>query len=1161
MRKSLRRGASLLVSLSLCVSAFAGLTAQGYEATVSGWSPNISDEYYWMLDATEEQKQATRDAMADELVFQNETLGFRLGTKDGGSTDWSLDSEGWTNFVHIQMDNRDASYTDNTTNPWGQEGRLWCIMSSPFVGTAFVVKGDMGGAGGGTLEVPALSDQFDVGGATYQQMWNYVRVLQNGSITAIQNFPGMGEGGQDVTNNLFRSAVAVYNQNNKRGGSDGKGSFAGYATGTVTTTADGSIIYQELTSPAGRAYVASDVALLDTGSVSGAYVIPAELAGAFDNLAGDMDARFAITGAPTGEYADGRMNFANGYLDASGFHSTECSIVGFSFGEAQAAPSVIDEANHTITAYVKEGTNLSSLTPEVEITGATYSPSGAQDFSSPVTYTVTAASGDTQTYTVTVMSLSDAAIASFAIGDATASIDQTNHEITIAVHSDVSLTDVTPEVTFVSGDASMSPASGLNLENSWDNPVEVTVTAGSASLTYTIRARYMSTDTSITSFVIPQEYFKYATGDIAATIDNDAKTINLVYPWGDFENLGNGNYAPYARAAATVTLPAGASISPDPGVVRDQQGVEYTVTSENGDESVYTVNITLSDDHTFPAVESLDLTVKNNWDRFSGAAEEAALKEAILEEYNYQRSIGFDPGTLSGSIENWSNLVSRQLFIDGTGTYTLSAGEAVGSAMIGADVCFGKAATIKNEMLEIWTYGAQTEDGGNNAGWGESGAPAENVFTMDGVQYQQFSMSYGMYNPSNGQKSRTVNGIGQSFSSVDNVLRDEESPFFDKDMNQTSQGVRNTFRDAYEGANKSGTNPGVALDGNMKYDAEHKILYQVFTGTGDYHSQERDSSNKTIIIKGLTPAENEEGEIEMTANGSAMALIPEIQYAYENINFDGSEEYAGVTNEYEDVSIEGFNFKYSTTLGMPNSAPEIEDGVVYLEFAKGYATYVVGSDEVTWTDGSRFSDDNHLSSIEVEGAESYEVFHSDDENNELGNAVRIHFASDANVDLTNIVVNNVIPVDPNATVEYNNAAFEPGTAMDMSFNGEITVVAENGSGRRYSLYVWKGDQPLSRSDPAYSGGSTSTPSDPSDTTQDPTDPGNTGGNNNTGAGGSNEDPYEYGYYDENGVWHNVTKEFYEKWSGNAATGEAGVVGVILLTAAAAGAMVVLRKKK
>ena len=57
------------------------------------------------------------------------------------------------------------------------------------------------------------------------------------------------------------------------------------------------------------------------------------------------------------------------------------------------------------------------------------------------------------------------------------------------------------------------------------------------------------------------------------------------------------------------------------------------------------------------------------------------------------------------------------------------------------------------------------------------------------------------------------------------------------------------------------------------------------------------------------------------------------------------------------------------------------------------------------------------------------------------------------------------------------------------------------------------------------------------------------------------DPYEYGYYDENGVWHNVTKEFYEKWSGNAATGEAGVVGVVLLTAAAAGAMVVLRKKK
>lgn len=1159
MRKSLRRGASLLVSLSLCVSAFAGLTAQGFEAKVNGWTKTISDDYYWMADATDEEKQATRDAMADELVFQNDTLGFRLGTNDGGSTTWNLDDQGWVPMVHIQMENYDASLTDNVGSPWpDQVGRLWCIMSAPFVGTAFVVKGQMATSGGGTLEIPALSDQFDVDGATYQQMWNYVRVLQNGSLSSVQNFPGMGTSGQDITGNRFRSAVAVYNQNHKRDGADGHGLFAGYASGTATITADGTVVYQELVGPSGTAYVAGDPSVSETVGVDGAYVIPAEIVGVFNNIASDMDARFAITGYPTSEYADGRMDFSKGYLTASGFHSTACSIVGFSFGADEAAPSVIDEANHTITAYVQEGANLSSLTPEVEITGTTYTPTGAQNFTSPVTYTVTAAAGNTQDYTVTVVPLNEATISTFAIGDATATIDYTNNAITIAVHSDVDLSNATPEVTFASSNASMSPASGLNLENSWDNPVEVTVTAGSATTTYTIRARYLNTDTRIVSFVIPEEEMKYAWGDVVATIDHDAKTITMEYAWGNFTGDAS-NPTPYARVPAEVVLPSGATISPDPTVARDQLGQEYTVTSENGDEVVYTVHITVdTKNQTFPPVDDLGLYAKDNWGRFSGDAE-AAEFEAILEEYNYQRSIGFDPGTPTDGVSNWDDLLSRQLFIDGSGQNEVINGA---TAMIAADVSYGKAYTLKNTMVRAWQIDNVTDpDGISHRGWSSAGSPVENEFVMeDGLHYQQFSMSYGTYD-NNGNINRVLNGVGTSYNDVNTVLEAEESPFYDVDRHQVSEGVRNTIRDAYEGANMSGTNPGIALDGPMQYDAEHHILYQVFSGTGEFHSTERNSSNKTIIIKGLTPAENEDGEIEMTANGSAIALIPEIQYAYENINFEGSEEYAGVTNEYEDISLAGFNFKYSTTLGMPNSAPKVEDGVVYLEFAKGYATYVVGSDEVTWTDGSRFSNENHMASIEVEGAESYEIFNADDEGNELGNAVRIHFPSGVNVDLTNIVVNNVVPVDANATVEFNNAAFESGTAIDMTFNGTITVVAEDGSGRRYSLFVWQDGQALSQADPAYGNAQTPDTSDPTDTSE-PSTP--SGGNNNTGGGGagnSDEDPYEYGYYDENGVWHNVTKEFYERWSGNNATGEAGVVGVVLLTAAAAGALVVLRKKK
>ena len=59
---------------------------------------------------------------------------------------------------------------------------------------------------------------------------------------------------------------------------------------------------------------------------------------------------------------------------------------------------------NTISLTVPFGSGLTSLTPTITITGASVSPASgvAQDFTSPVVYTVTAADGSTKTYTVTV---------------------------------------------------------------------------------------------------------------------------------------------------------------------------------------------------------------------------------------------------------------------------------------------------------------------------------------------------------------------------------------------------------------------------------------------------------------------------------------------------------------------------------------------------------------------------------------------------------------------------------------------------------------------------------------------------------------------------------------------------------------------------------------
>jgi formylglycine-generating enzyme required for sulfatase activity len=63
----------------------------------------------------------------------------------------------------------------------------------------------------------------------------------------------------------------------------------------------------------------------------------------------------------------------------------------------------IDESRQTIQVCVSCKTPLTALTPEITAAkGASVTPSGTQNFSKPLTYTVTAADGGTETYTVTV---------------------------------------------------------------------------------------------------------------------------------------------------------------------------------------------------------------------------------------------------------------------------------------------------------------------------------------------------------------------------------------------------------------------------------------------------------------------------------------------------------------------------------------------------------------------------------------------------------------------------------------------------------------------------------------------------------------------------------------------------------------------------------------
>lgn len=86
--------------------------------------------------------------------------------------------------------------------------------------------------------------------------------------------------------------------------------------------------------------------------------------------------------------------------------STGKSITSFKFSAlAPVVTATIDEAAKTIAATVPAGTSITALVPTVDISEeATVAPASgaAQNFTTPVTYTVTAEDGSKQAYTVTV---------------------------------------------------------------------------------------------------------------------------------------------------------------------------------------------------------------------------------------------------------------------------------------------------------------------------------------------------------------------------------------------------------------------------------------------------------------------------------------------------------------------------------------------------------------------------------------------------------------------------------------------------------------------------------------------------------------------------------------------------------------------------------------
>lgn len=192
--------------------------------------------------------------------------------------------------------------------------------------------------------------------------------------------------------------------------------------------------------------------------------------------------KLTITGVESSVYLSGITFFAPSAPTISSFQ--------IPYGDEKIA-ATIDNENSTISAELPYGTDLTNIEPVITLQGTakSYSPTGAQDFSSPVTYSIYAsenASGDAlKTYTVTLTTeqaaSTDATLSSITINNtAIEGFDASTTEYNVVLPYSATM----PVVAATTTDVAASIAT-ITQPTSLPATVTITVTAGDETTTKT----------------------------------------------------------------------------------------------------------------------------------------------------------------------------------------------------------------------------------------------------------------------------------------------------------------------------------------------------------------------------------------------------------------------------------------------------------------------------------------------------------------------------------------------------------------------------------------------------------------------------------------------------------------------------------------------------
>ena len=379
----------------------------------------------------------------------------------------------------------------------------------------------------------------------------------------------------------------------------------------------------------------------------------------------------------------------------------------------------INETGKTIAVAMPFGTDVTALVATFTTTGvsvkvdSTVQESGttAHSFTSPVTYTVTAADATTQDYTVTVAvaSSSAKAITAFTLAGVVGTINETGKTIAVTMPFDTSVTNLV--ATFTTTGVSVKVGSTVQesgtTAHSFTSPVTYTVTAADATTQdYTVTVAVASSSAkAITAFSL---------ASVAGTIDETGKTIAVTMPFGtSVTNL----VATFITDGASVKV---VSTVQESGTTAHNftSPVVYTVTAADSTTQNYTVTVTVAPS-TVPGAPTIGTATAGNAQATVTFTAPVSDGGSAITGYTVTSS----PGGLTGT-GTASPIIVTGLTNETAYTFTVTATNAIG---------ISTASSASNSVTPIALLIGDAYQGGKIAYILQFGDPGYNANVQHGL--------------------------------------------------------------------------------------------------------------------------------------------------------------------------------------------------------------------------------------------------------------------------------------------------------------------------------------------------------------------------------------------------------------------------------------------